>query len=275
LPALTTTTNAPSTRRVEANEAFRSLEQRFDARLGVWAHDTGTATLVEYGSRQRFAFCSTVKVFSAAATLRRYSLAGLDRVVRYGSSDVLDYSPITQQHVQSGMTLRAVCDAAVRFSDNTAANLLYREIGGPAALQHYLRTLGDSITNCVRTEPDLNAAVPGDLRDTTTARAWGEDLERVAIGPALAEGERVALVDWMVGNTTGNTLVRAAVPTGWRVGDKTGTGDYGTRNDIAVVWPPHAKPIIIVLMSSRSRQNDAPDDRLIAQAARTTLDTLR
>lgn len=271
----TTTRRATTARVVAATGSFAALEKQFDARLGVWALDTANSWRVEHRADERFAFCSTHKAFSAAAVLKHNDIAALEKVVPYGAADIARFSPITAQHVGSGMTLRALCDAAVRFSDNTAANLLFRELGGPPELQSYLRSLRDTVTNVSRTEPALSTAIPGDVRDTTTPRAWGADLQQVCLGDALPSAKRAILVDWLVRNVTGGRLIRAATPKGWKVGDKTGNGGYGARNDIAVLWPPGADPIVLVVMSSRPNQSDAYDDHLIAAAAKVALGALR
>jgi beta-lactamase class A len=268
-PSPSSSTNAT------VESSLRALERTFDARLGVAAFNTANQARLEYNADERFAYCSTHKVFSAAAVLRQHSIPELDTIVRFRASDVLDNSPITQQHVADGMTLRALCDAAIRYSDNTAANLLFSELGGPTALQGFIRSLGDSTTNCSRVEPALNSAIPGDVRDTTTPNAWAEDLRRVALGEVLPEPKRAILVDWLVHNLTGSSLIRASVPAAWKVADKTGSGYYGTRNDIAVIWPAESAPIVLAIMSSRPRQNDKIDDQLVAKAARVALDGLR
>jgi beta-lactamase class A len=277
-PATTTppTTATPTTTSPAKGDepAFTDLERRFDARLGVWALDTGSGARVEHRADERFAFCSTHKVFSAAAILHANTVGALDTVVRYTRADLVAPSPISDQHVEVGMSLRDLCDAAVRYSDNTAANLLFGQIGGPPALASFLRSSGDTTTDCSRIEPDLSSAVPGDLRDTTTPRAWGQDLRAVTLGDTLPADKRAILVDWLVRNTTGRALVRAGAPAGWTVGDKTGSGHYGTRNDIAVLWPPDAAPVVLAILSSRPGEDDRYDDQLLAEAARATLTAL-
>jgi beta-lactamase class A len=195
--------------------------------------------------------------------------------VHFGAGDVMRYSPIAAQHVQDGMSIRALCDAAVRYSDNTAADQLFELLGGPPGLRSFIRSLGDTVTDVSRIEPDLNTAVPGDVRDTTTARAWGTDLQQVVLGTVLPDDKRAILTDWLVRNTTGGDLIRAAAPAGWKVGDKTGNGFYGTRDDIAVLWPPDAAPIVLAVLSSRPGRDDSFDDKLIAQSAAVALRSLR
>jgi beta-lactamase class A len=178
------------------------------------------------------------------------------------------YSPITERRVGTSMSLSALCSAAVRYSDNTAANLLLDRLGGPRGLDATLEALGDDVTRMERREPELNDWAPGATRDTSTPRALARDLRAFVLGDVLEKPERAQLATWLRRNTTGAGLIRAGVPDGWVVGDKTGTGGtFGTRNDIAVVWPPSAAPLVIAIMSNRTRADAEPDDELIARAA--------
>lgn len=251
--------------------AFRALERKFDARLGVYALDTGSGRTVTHRSDERFAYASTCKALLAGAVLDRNSLRQMDRLVRYSRDDLVSASPITEQHVATGLTLRELCDAAIRYSDNAAANLLFHELGSPAVLQDALRSLGDRVTRCDRYEVALSDATPGDLRDTSTPRALAADLRAYVLGSTLPADKRAVLTDWLRRNTTGDHTIRAGVPEGWQVGDKTGTGGYGTRNDIAIIWPPGAAPIALAVLSRRDTKDAARDDALIAGAAKVAL----
>jgi beta-lactamase class A len=254
---------------------LKELEREYDARLGVYAIDTGTGREVAYRDGERFGFHSTHKALTAGAVLRRYWLGGMNKVITYSRDDLIDNSPITEKHVDTGMTLRELCDAAVRYSDNTAANLLFDEIGGPKALQREVRRLGDDVTRMDRVEPDLSRWTPGETRDTTTPRALAGDLRAFALGDVLRKPERAQLVTWLRTNTTGDALIRAGVPKGWVVGDKTGSGfGYGARNDIAVVWRPGAAPLVMAVMTNRGEEGDVHDDKLIAEAASVVADAL-
>lgn len=254
--------------------AFAELERKFDAKLGVYAVDTGSGQIVTNRPDERFAYASTCKAFLAAAVLDKRSLTQLDRRVRYDRGDLVGHSPITEKNLGTGLTLRELCDAAVRHSDNGAANLLFHELGGPAGLQAALRAIGDQVTRCDRYEVELSEATPGDLRDTSTARALATDLRTYVLGDALTTDKRALLTDWLKRNTTGDKLIRAGAPEGWQVGDKTGTGGYGTRNDIAVVWPPKAAPIAMAVLSRRDIRDAERYDELIARAAEVTLKAL-
>ncbi|PLR99148.1 class A beta-lactamase [Bacillus sp. T33-2] len=254
---------------------FAKLERKFDARLGVYAIDTGTHRTVAYRPDERFAYASTYKALAAGALLKHYSIDQLDELVTYKREDIVSYSPVTELHVDTGMTLREVSEAAVRYSDNTAGNLLLKKLGGPEGFETMLRQIGDNVTQVDRYETDLNEAVPGDTRDTSTPRAIANSLRAFAITDLLPAEKRTILTAWMRGNATGDALIRAGAPKGWVVDDKSGAGSYGTRNDIAIVWPPNRSPIVIAVLSSRDTQNATYDNALIAEAAKAALSALK
>lgn len=264
----------PTTPQQQAPD-FAPLEARFHARLGVFGVDTGSGRTVAHRADERFAYASTFKALAAAAVLADTTTAELDKVVRYAEADLVSHSPVTEKHVGRGMTLRAVADAAVRYSDNTAGNLLLKHLGGPAGFERALRRLGDRVTDPERTETALNEGRPGDPRDTSTPHAFATDLRAYAVGDALDDEDRAVLVGWLRGNTTGDKLIRAGVPAGWQVGDKTGAGGYGTRNDIAVLWPPGGgAPVVLAIMSTRGERDAEYDDALIAEAATLAIEAL-
>jgi beta-lactamase class A len=174
------------------------------------------------------------------------------------------------------MTIRQLCDAGVRYSDGTAGNLLLRDLGGPAQLTAYARSLGDTVTRMDRIEPAIVEATPGDPRDTTSPRAFGADYQKIVLGDALPPDKRAFLRDLLERNATGAGAqrIRAGIPQGWTMADKTGTGDYGTLNDIAVVWPPQSAPLVIAIMSSKATKDAEYDQALIAEAAAYVVTTL-
>ncbi|WP_083865338.1 class A beta-lactamase [Neobacillus bataviensis] len=259
----------------QIHREFAELENKYDARLGVYAIDTGTNRKVSYRPQERFAYASTYKALAAGALLQHYSIDQLDELVTYNSEDIVSYSPVTQLHVDTGMTLREVAEAAVRYSDNTAGNLLLEKLGGTEEFETALRKIGDHKTQVDRYETDLNSAVPGDTRDTSTPKALATSLKAFVVSDLLPTEKRTILTDWMRGNATGDALIRAGAPTGWKVDDKSGAGSYGTRNDIAIVWPPNRAPIVIAVLSSRDTQNATYDNTLIAEAAKIALNALK
>jgi beta-lactamase class A len=233
----------------KAEEEIAAIETRLGGRLGVAALDTGSGRHIEHRADERFPMCSTFKFLLVAAILTRVDRneEKLDRVIPYSKTDLLEYAPITEAHVtEGGISISALCAAAIEYSDNTAANLLLSVLGGPEQVTAYARSLGDSDTRLDRNEPTLNTAIPGDPRDTTSPMAMLADKKKiVAEEKALSEVSRKRLIEWMVANTTGVHQLRAGLPSSWRVGDKTGSGKNGATNDIAACWPPNREPILV------------------------------
>ena len=226
------------------SDPFAELEARTGGRIGVAVLDTANGRRLAWRGGERFTMCSTFKFLAVAAVLKRID-AGLetgDRLVRYTQADILEYAPITKQHVAEGMTVSALCAAAISYSDNTAANLLLHSCGGPAGVTLFARQLGDPKTRLDRFEPQLN--VPDGDKDTTTPDAMLRNLQAILLGNTLSEGSRKQLADLMIGNTTGAPMLRAGLPANWTIGDKTGHGS-GAVNDIAIASPPGRAPILI------------------------------
>lgn len=234
-----------------ADARLAALEKRTGGRMGVFARDTLTGqVLLSHRATERFPMASTFKASLAGLVLSRVDdgKEKLDRQVHYGQADILDYAPTAKANLGRGaMTISELCEAAVELSDNTAANLLLRESGGPAALTAWLRRSGDAVTRLDRTEPSLNQATPGDPRDTTTPVAMATTLQRLLFGPSLGAASRQQLSIWMQQSTRGTTRVRAGLPQGWSSGDKTGTGLRGSINDIGFAQPPTAGPIVFAV----------------------------
>jgi beta-lactamase class A len=232
----------------EATRRLTALEMKNGGRLGVLALDTDSGVYIAHRPDERFPMCSTFKFLLAAAVLERIDRGDerLDRRIAFSSSDLEAYAPVVKAHLAEGaMTVSDLCAAAVEWSDNAAANLLLSALGGPAAITRYARLLGDSTTRLDRTEPTLNTAIPGDERDTTTPRAMLDDMRSILLGGHLSEHSRTLLERWLIDDKVSAKRLRAGLPRDWRVGDKTGTGDNGTANDIAILWPPGRAPILV------------------------------
>ena len=266
----------PTWAATDIDSDLSTVEHSFKVTLGVWAIDTASGKTVAYRAKDRFAFCSTFKVILAAAILAKSAKdqALLDRRITYAADQLVTYSPITEQHVQAGMTVRELCAAALQYSDNTAGNLLLELVGGPAGLTAYARTLGDPVFRSDRNEPSLNTALPGDPRDTTTPLAMGVTLQKLLLGSGLGEDARQQLQGWLKGNTTGDKRIRAGVPQGWLVGDKTGSGDYGVANDVAVIWPPGKAPWIVVVFSRAETKASEWNNDAIAASMKAVVSVL-
>jgi len=257
--------------------SLAQLEQTSHARIGLFAIDASTNRQIEYHSQERFPMCSTFKVLAVAAVLKRVDekTETLDRFVRYDEKQLLAYAPVTREHVkEGGMTLDALCAAAIEQSDNTAGNLLLEAIGGPASLTDFARSLGDSFTRLDRNEPTLNDTVAGEERDSTTPAAMCRDLQRLFRSDFLSANSRDRLLRWMEGCQTGTKMIRASVPGGWRVGDKTGRSGNGANNDIGIVQPPTGGPIFLAIYVAAPDASPEARDNLVAETARISIAAL-
>ncbi len=231
----------------KAADDLAALEKTAGGRLGVAVLDSGSEAKLLHRADERFPMCSTFKLLAAAAVLKRVDAGQetLERFVAYGQTDLLDYAPVTKAHVSAGgMTLGDLCAAAIDWSDNTAANLILAAIGGPESFTDFARSLGDSVTRVDRNEPTLNTAIPGDPRDTTSPLAMARDLQAVLLGAVLSEASRKQLEAWLIADKVGDKRLRAGLPPGWGIGDKTGSGDHGTANTIAIIRPPNRASLL-------------------------------
>ncbi|MGC5039598.1 class A beta-lactamase [Streptomyces sp. DT190] len=250
---------------------LRKLEREHTARLGVYARNVRTGRTVVHRADERFPMASVFKTLAAAAVLRDLDRDGefLTRRVHYTQACVTKsgYSPITEKHVATGMTVGELCDATIRYSDNTAGNLLLRELGGPTAITRFARSVGDRVTRLDRWEPELNSAEPWRLTDTTSPRAIGLTYARLVLGDVLEPNDRARLTDWLLRNTTSTEKFRKALPADWQIADKTGGGRYGGNHDVGVVRPPGGAPIVMSVLTTQPEEDAPADNPLVARTA--------
>jgi len=257
-------------------QKLTDLEKSSGGRLGVALINTTDNSQILYRGDERFAMCSTGKVMAAAAVLKQSEADNqvLNKRLEIKKSDLVIWSPVTEKHLQSGMTLAELSAATLQYSDNTAMNKMIGYLGGPDKVTAFARSIGDVTFRLDRTEPALNTAIPGDERDTTTPLAMAESLHKLTLGNALGEQQRAQLVTWLKGNTTGGQSIRAGLPASWVVGDKTGAGDYGTTNDIAVIWPENHAPLVLVTYFTKPQQDAKSRKEVLAAAAKIVTEGL-
>lgn len=271
LPTAFATTAAGQGSVDPVTKAILDIEARLQSRLGVSIRDLESGRSWSHRSDERFPMCSTFKALAAAAVLARVDRGEdrLDRRVVFSSSDVVTYSPATKERVgEPGMTIGDICAAAVATSDNTAGNLMLKAIGGPEGLTRFLRGIGDVVSRLDRWETDLNEAKPGDPRDTTSPAALNATIETLVLGKVLSAGSRDQLATWLVGNKVGDTKVRAGLPKDWKVGDRTGAGEFGTNNDTGIIWPPGRKPIVFTILTTETKASVEDKNAGMAEIAR-------
>jgi beta-lactamase class A len=256
--------------------ALAKLETDSGVRLGLSFINSFNNTQVHYRSDERFPLCGTYKVVLVAAVFKRSMKDDglLQQRLHYHQNDLVSYSPITEKYTDQGMTIYELCVAAIQYSDNGAANLLLKVIGGPTALTAFTRAIGDKSFRLDRREPELNSAVPHDLQDTTTPMAMANTLKAITLGNVLSKPLRERFQQLLIGNTTGMKSIRAGIPFGWTVGDKTGSGAYGTTNDIAVIWPSNKAPLILTVYVTHNDEQAPARQDIIASATRIIINSL-
>jgi len=240
------------------------LERKSGGRLGLCVLDTATGRNLGHRMNERFAMCSTFKMPLAAAILRQADRGklSLDTFVPYTKADLVPHAPVTEANLAKGaMTIRALAEAAQKQSDNPAANLLLKQIGGPAGFTTFFRDIGDTVTRLDRYEPEMNDLKPGDERDTTTPGAMAQTATKILTGDILTPASRELLIRWMIDTTTGSKRIRAGLPPRWRAGDKTGTSLAGFYNDVAIAWPPGRPPLIVAAyFNAKTGSDDMRDE---------------
>ena len=242
-----------------ADRELKDIHKRIGGRLGVHALDSQSGKRFGIDDTSRYAMASTFKLPLAAALLWQgdhgaFSIEGTLPVTR---ADLLPNSTAVEAKVSAGaetMTLRELCAAVITVSDNAAANILLRGIGGPQAVTAFMANIGDRVTRLDRTELDLNSNNPGDARDTTSPRAMVDSMLRIFTQEVLSIRSRALLIDWMTTSKLGLDRVHAGIPKTWQVGDKTGTGQNGAVNDLVIAFPPNRRPVFVAVYMSESKQ---------------------
>jgi beta-lactamase class A len=260
--------HAQSVARRNPADRIDDLEKEVGGRVGLAVLNTADGRRLLHRTDERFAMCSTFKLMLSAAVLSRIDAGTLrfEQPVSFTKADLLPNSPLADSHPDgAAVPLRAMLESVMEVSDNTAANRLLALIGGPEGYTAYLRSIGDPTTRLDRIERDLNSNLPGDPRDTTTPRAMLEDMRRVLLGDSLSSRSREQLLKWMRDCQTGRDRLRAQLPAGWSAGDKTGTGNRGAVNDIAIFYPPNRPPILVTCYLSGA---SAPIETLSSVHAR-------
>lgn len=260
-------------------DKLKDVEMNFggNARVGMAVYDDESGRDWQYNADDRFPMASTFKAFACAALLKRVDDGKdvLAREVRIRDEDIIPYAPVTENFIGKDMTLAELCHAAVAVSDNVAANKVLEAIGGPEGLTAYMRSIGDDVTRLDRWERELNEAALGDLRDTTTPNQAAASLRTLVFGDILSESSRKQFIDWMEGQLVADSLFRAHLPDGWRIGDKSGSGGHGSRSIIAVMWPSEGKPVLAALYITYTEQEISVTSAAVNEIGATMFEALQ
>lgn len=252
---------------------LEALETSSGGHLGIYAVNTANHERIRYHATERFHFQSTFKVMLVSAILKQsmrdHDL--LQQKIRFKKRDIVFWSPITEKQLADGMTIFELSKAALQFSDNAATNLLIKKLGGLEAVVTFARSIDDHTFKLSHWEPTLNST-PGDSQDTSTPEAMGKNLQQLLLGKTLGLVQRMQLQTWLQHNTTGDHRIRAGVPKGWTVGDKTGSGDYGITNDIGIIWPQNCPPIVVAIYFIQNNKDALQKEDVVASATRLLIE---
>lgn len=258
-------------------QAVQAEESALQARVGMTLFDVNTGTTWNYRGDERFPLNSTHKTFSCAALLAKVDgkALSLDQSVSISKEMLVTYSPIMEKSLSpETVTLGKLCQAAVSYSDNTAANVVFDTIGGATEFNAYMRSIGDEQTRLDRKEPELNEGTPGDVRDTTTPNAIVSSLRKILLGDGLSVSSRSELTQWMLDDQVAGALLRASLPSDWKIADKTGAGGYGSRSIVAVIWPPSKQPFVVAIYITQTKASMQASNQAIARIGVVLKDTV-
>lgn len=246
----------------------KTEEKTLRARIGIAVLDEAGSVKAAWRGEERFPLNSTHKAFLCGALLykaERGAFSMSDKI-QFGKDKLVSHSPVTVNFTAPvTMDWRQICGAAISYSDNTAANLLSEKLGGPAGLNAFLRNIGDNITRLDRFEPELNSSIPGDKRDTTTPVAVSQSLQKLLLGDVLSPESRQELTQWLIDDKVADALLRSVLPPQWKIADKTGAGDYGSRSIVSVVWRQKAKPLVIAVYITQTSANITQSNASVAR----------
>jgi beta-lactamase class A len=254
-------------------EKLRVLEKSFDGKIGVYAINTNNNQIIANRADERFPIQSTMKLIGVSALLKKSESNKqlLQQKIHYTKNDLIFWHPVTGKYLKNGMTLEALSEAAITYSDNPAMNLIMKKLGGPNSITDFGHSIGNMTFNVEHYEGNLNSN-PNDSHDTSTPKDMAVSLQKLMLGNVLAPSQRSQLVTWMKNNTTSYKRMRAGAPLGWTVADKTGSGDYGIANDIGILWSPLCKPIVLAIYTVQNKSDAKKRDDIVATTTSIILD---
>ncbi len=273
--SITALANIPVIKFTRVQKNLEALEKSFDGKIGVYAINTNNNQIIAYRADERFPVQSTSKLIVVAALLKQsdQNKKLLQEKIYYTKNALITWHPVTGKYINSGMTFEALSEAAVSYSDNTAANLIIKKLGGPTFVTNFARSIGNKTFNIRHYEGDLNSN-PENEDDTATPKDMAIGIRELTLGNTLSPPQRTQLLTWMRNNTTSYKRMRAGVPIGWVVADRTGSGDYGVANDIGILWSPLCKPIVLAIYTVQNQPKAKGRDDILASTTTIVLDEL-
>ncbi|UXU78131.1 BlaZ-like penicillin-hydrolyzing class A beta-lactamase [Mammaliicoccus sciuri] len=253
---------------------LKKVEDKYDANIGVYALNTATDEEITFNEDKRFAYASTFKAVSSAMLLEKTPHNELNKKVHVSKEDIVPYSPVLEKFINKDITIKKLIEATMLYSDNTANNIIIEELGGYKEVNKRLKSLDDKTTKPSRMEPELNNYDPKSNRDTSTPQAFGKTLNKLINDGRLSKENKAFLIDLMINNKSGDTLIKKGAPKNFKVADKSGQAiTYASRNDVAFVYPKgESKPIVLVIFTNKEGKTDKPNDKVVSETAKVVLE---
>ena len=254
------------------DNTLHTIEHEYHLKVGVYALDTNNDQIIAYHANDRFPFQSTCKFMGVAALLAKDTGARLlQKKVVMRPQDIVFWHPVSGKYVNQKVSLQTLAEGAISYSDNPAINTIIRELGGLQTINKFAHGIGNSSFKMENYEVNLNSRPDSDA-DTSTPQDMALSIKKILLGTVLNTQNRALLLNWMKSNTTGYNRIRAGIPIGWSVADKTGSGNYGIANDIGIAWSPACKPVILSMFTISDKPNAKPNDKVIAKITRAIFD---
>ncbi|MEB7769506.1 BlaZ-like penicillin-hydrolyzing class A beta-lactamase [Mammaliicoccus sciuri] len=253
---------------------LKKVEDKYDANVGVYALNTATDKEITFNEDKRFAYASTFKALSSAMLLEKTPHNELNKKVHLSKEDIVPYSPVLEKFINKDTSIKKLIEATMLYSDNTANNMIIEELGGYKEVNKRLKSLDDKTTKPSRIEPELNNYNPKSNRDTSTPQAFGKTLNKLINDGRLSKENKTFLIDLMINNKSGDTLIKKGAPKNFKVADKSGQAiTYASRNDVAFVYPKgESKPIVLVIFTNKEGKTDKPNDKVVSETAKVVLE---
>lgn len=253
---------------------LKKVEDKYDANVGVYALNTATDEEITFNEDKRFAYASTFKAVSSAMLLEKTPHNKLNKKVHVTKEDIVPYSPVLEKFINKDITIKKLIEATMLYSDNTANNMIIEELGGYKEVNKRLKSLDDKTTKSSRMEPELNNYDPKSNKDTSTPKAFGKTLNKLINDGRLSKENKAFLIDLMINNKSGDTLIKKGAPKNFKVADKSGQAiTYASRNDVAFVYPKgESKPIVLVIFTNKEEKTDKPNDKVVSETAKVVLE---
>ncbi|MCP1287692.1 BlaZ-like penicillin-hydrolyzing class A beta-lactamase [Mammaliicoccus sciuri] len=253
---------------------LKKVEDKYDANIGVYALNTATDEEITFNEDKRFVYASTFKAVSSAMLLEKTPHNELNKKVHVSKEDIVPYSPVLEKFINKDITIKKLIEATMLYSDNTANNIIIEALGGYKEVNKRLKSLDDKTTKPSRMEPELNNYDPKNNRDTSTPQAFGKTLNKLINDGRLSKENKAFLIDLMINNKSGDTLIKKGAPKNFKVADKSGQAiTYASRNDVAFVYPKgESKPIVLVIFTNKEGKTDKPNDKVVSETAKVVLE---